>query len=76
MVFMSTNNRLSRFVIWVCSKFNRIEIEFIVSELSSILKSRNPEVLPKDDTKEKQPNYRNFFVDPKPPLTQPVKKKN
>jgi len=72
---MSSTNRLSRFVIWVCSKFTRSEIEFIVAELSGILKSRNPEVKPRDDTKEKQPNYRSFFVDPTPPLTESPKKK-
>jgi len=72
---MAINNRLSRFVIWVCSKFTRNDIEFIVNELSDILKCRNPEIKPKDDIKEKQPNYRSFVVDPTPPLTSPPKKK-
>ena len=66
--------RVSRFVLWICSKFTREQIEFIVKELSVILKSRNPSVKPKDDFKEKHPNYRKFIVDPTPPLTeQPVK---
>ena len=68
-------NSLSRFVIWICSKFSRSEIEIIVSELSDILKNRNPEVKPKDDIREKQPNYRSFFVDPTAPLTKSPKKK-
>lgn len=68
---MSTNNRLSRFVIWICSKFTRTDIEFIVLELSNILKNHNPEIKPKDAIKEKQPNYRSFIVDPTPPLTEP-----
>ena len=67
--------RISRFVIWICSKFTRTEIEFIVRELSDILSNRNPEVKPKDDIKEKQPNYRNFYVDPKEPALKPSKKK-
>lgn len=68
-------HRISRFVIWICSKFTKAEIEFLVKELSDILNNRNPEVKPKDDFKEKHPNYRNFYSDPKPPLTSPPKKK-
>lgn len=66
---------ISRFVVWICSKFNREQIERIVKELNEILLHRNPEVKLKDNIKEKYPNYRNFHVDPKPPLNEPVKKK-
>ena len=66
---------ISRFVIWICSKFNREQIERIVKELNEILRNRNPEVKPKDTIKEKYPNYRNFHVDSKPPLKDPPKKK-
>lgn len=69
--------RISRFVIWICSKFTRDQIIMIVKELSDILASRNPEVKPKDAFKENHPNYRSFSVDPKPPLpapTEPQKK--
>ena len=65
--------KVSRFVIWICSKFTRDQIELIIKELTDILSNRNPEVKPKDDFKEKHPNYRNFVVDPNPPLTQPKK---
>lgn len=61
--------RLSRFVLWICSKFTREQIEFIVKELSAILRSQDPSVKPKDDFKEKHPNYRKFIVDSTPPLT-------
>lgn len=61
--------KVERFVIWICSKFTRAEIERIIQGLSDILANRNPEVKPKDDFKEKHPNYRNFVVDPNPPLT-------
>jgi hypothetical protein len=67
---MSTS-RIARFIIWICSKFNKAEIELIVVGLSDVLSDRNPEVKPKDDFKEKHPNYRNFTVDPLPPLTEP-----
>lgn len=65
--------KMSRFALWICSKFNKSEIEFLVKELTDILKNRNPEVRPRDDFKEKHPNYRKFYSDPKPPL--PAKKK-
>ncbi len=67
-------DRISRFVIWICSKFNREQIERIINDLQDILSNRNPEVKPKDDFKEKHPNYRNFSVDPNPPLKKPLKK--
>ena len=61
--------RISRFVIWICSKFTREQIIMIVKELSDIINSRNPEVKPKDAFKENHPNYRAYTVDPKAPLT-------
>lgn len=67
--------KISRFAVWICSKFTKTEIEFLVKELSDILKNKNPEVKPKDDFKEKHPNYRNYYSDPKSPLTVPPKKK-
>ena len=69
-----TMSRISRFVIWICSKFTRDEIERIIKELGEILTNRNPEVKPKDDFKDKHPNYRAFSVDPTPPLKKPLKK--
>lgn len=68
---MSYLSKTARFVVWICSKFTKTEIEQIVVGLSDVLENRNPEVKPKDDFKEKHPNYRNFIVDPKPPLTEP-----
>ena len=65
--------KIDRFAIWICSKFTRTEIEYIVKSLSDILSNRNPDVKPKDDFKEKHPNYRNFSVDPEPPIAAPPK---
>ena len=72
---MSSSSKIARFVIWVCSKFTRIEIEQIVTGLADVLQNRNPEVKPMDDFKEKHPNYRQFAVDSKPPLTEPLLQK-
>jgi len=64
-------SKTARFVIWICSKFTKNEIQQIIAGLLDVLEDRNPEVKPKDDFKEKHPNYRNFSVDPLAPLTQP-----
>lgn len=66
--------RIARFIIWICSKFTKNEIEQIVTGLVDILQDRNPEVKPRDDFKEKHPNYRNFVVPSLAPLTEPPKK--
>lgn len=64
-------SKIARFIIWICSKFTKGEIEQIVSGLIEVLADRNPEVKPKDDFKEKYPQYRNFSVDPLAPLIEP-----
>lgn len=67
---------LSRIIIWLCKKFNREQLQLIVGELNTILDDPNAEVQPKDTFKEDNPNYRDFDVDPNPPLKQkPSKKK-
>ena len=48
-------DRISRFVIWICSKFDREQIVRIVAELNDVLQNRNPAVLPKDDFKKNIP---------------------
>ncbi len=62
--------KITRIIIWLCSKFNKEEIENITLGLIDILNDRNPEIKPKDDFKQKHPNYRKFSVDPNPPLTE------
>ncbi|MDQ1351192.1 MAG: hypothetical protein QG657_1494 [Acidobacteriota bacterium] len=64
-------SKVSRFVVWICRKFSREEIERIIAELTSILKNPNAEVKPRDSFKEDHPNYRNFQADPIEPLTEP-----
>lgn len=44
-------NKITRFVIWICSRFDRARIEDIVKQLQEILANRNPEVKPRDDFK-------------------------
>jgi putative transposase len=63
-------SKIARFIIWICSKVTKDEIEQMVSGLIEVLADRNPEVKPKDDFKEKHPNYREFSVPPLSPLTE------
>lgn len=44
-------DQITRFVIWVCQKFERSQIERIIKELQIILADRNPDIKPKDDLK-------------------------
>lgn len=70
-------DQISRIAVWICSKFNRKQIEKIVKELTDVLKNKsNLPSRPKDVFKEQHPKYRDFYVDPNPPLTEPAKKKN
>src|SRR3990172_3413860 len=67
-------NKILRFVIWICKKFSRDEIEEIIAELVKVIENKNSEIKFKDDFKQKHPNYRNFQIDPLLPLTESPKK--
>jgi hypothetical protein len=68
-------SKITKFVVWICSKFSRQQVEAIVSELTNILKDASSRFGPRDEFKEEHPNYRNFDPDPTEPLTEPGKKK-
>ncbi|NIA11317.1 MAG: hypothetical protein GWP10_16725, partial [Nitrospiraceae bacterium] len=55
-------------IIWLCKKFTRTELLELIDQLIKILNDQNSEIKPKDDFKEKHPNYRSFNVDPLAPL--------
>lgn len=60
---------VTRFVIWICRKFDRVHVEKIVEELSAILKNPDSSVQPRDPLDEEHPNYRDFKPDADVPLT-------
>ncbi len=60
--------KVQSFVIWICKKFNREQILNIVEELVLVLADKNPDLKPRDDFKEKHPQYRDFGTDPLAPL--------
>jgi len=68
-------SKITKFVVWICSKFSRKQVELIVAELTHVLKDANSRFGPRDELKEEHPNYRDFSPDPTEPLTEPPKKK-
>jgi hypothetical protein len=62
-------SKISRFIVWICKRFDREQIERIIQGLLEALKDPNSEINSKDRFKEEHPNYRNFYVDPKEPFT-------
>ena len=66
---------VTRLIIWICRKFNREQIQLIIENLTGVLEDPNSEIQPKDTFKEGHPHYRDFDVDPNPPLKENPKKK-
>ncbi len=60
--------KIERSVVWLCKHFNREQILHLNDELIKILENKNPELQPRDEFKEKHPNYRDFSADPLAPL--------
>jgi putative transposase len=60
--------KITRFVIWICSKFNKEELIDIILSLLEVILDKNPNLKPRDDFKDKHPNYRNFIVDSQSPI--------
>lgn len=63
--------KIARFVLWLCKNFTRQELQQIILELQKILAEREPEVKPRDAFRQEHPHYRDFYVDPLAPLTEP-----
>jgi len=61
-------NQIQRLIVWICKRFNREQILNLVDELTKIVHNKHPELRPKDEFKEKHPNYRYFSTDPLAPL--------
>ncbi len=60
--------KIQRFIIWICKRFTHDQILQIIDELIQIVIDKNSDILPKNDFKEKHPNYRDFSVDPLAPI--------
>ena len=60
--------KFRKIIIWLFKKFNREELIELAHEINLILEDKYSDIKPKDDFKEKHPNYRNFKVDPLAPL--------
>jgi transposase-like protein len=55
-------------IVWLFKKFTREQLLELIDELVRILQDKDSDLKPKDDFKEKHPNYRNFYADPLEPL--------
>ena len=64
-------SKIPRLVLWLCRKFTRQDLQELVQQLQEILTGRQPEPQPRDDFRQQHPHYRDFYVDPCAPLTQP-----
>ena len=60
--------KFRKLIIWLCKKFNRQELLELIHEINLILQDKYSDLKPRDDFKEKHPNYRDFKVDPLAPL--------
>ncbi len=60
-------NKMARFVLWLCQKFTRAELQDL--RLSASADSFRAQ--PRDDFRQQHPHYRDFYIDPQAPLTQP-----
>jgi len=63
--------RIESFAAWICRKFLRAEIEWIVVVLTAVLAGRRRDIPIRDEFRKKHPHYRRFVVDPNPPQTAP-----
>jgi len=63
--------KITRLVLWLCRKFTRQDLRDLVEQLQQVLAGGQPEIQPRDDFRQQHPHYRDFYVDPQAPLTQP-----
>jgi len=68
---MYTIDAITKLVGWLCRKLCRVELQVAVDILQSVLADEHEELKPRNDFKDKHPHYREFTVDPEPPLTDP-----
>ncbi len=63
--------KITRLVLWLCRKFTRSDLQDLIEQLRQVLAGHEPEIHPRDDFRQQHPHYRDFYVDPQAPLTQP-----
>ncbi len=70
-----SSTAISRFIVWICKRFNRDQVFLIAHGLLETLDDPNAKELFKDHFKEEHPNYRSFEVDPLAPVPKSSKPK-
>ena len=60
--------KFKNIIIWLFKRLTREQLLELVDQILKALQDKNSNIKPKDDFKEKHPNYRNFKADPLAPL--------
>jgi hypothetical protein len=68
---LTAMGKITRLVLWLCKKLTRQDLEDLVAQLQQVLAGREAELQLGDDFRQQHPHYRDFYVDPRAPLTQP-----
>lgn len=63
--------KITRLVLWLCRKFTHQDLQDLIEQLQQVLLGHEPEIHPRDDFRQQHPHYRDFYVAPQAPLTQP-----
>jgi transposase-like protein len=63
-----TIDAIISFVRWLCRKLNRDQLLTAAAIILEVLNDERDDLRPRDDFKDKHPQYRKFEVDPEPPL--------
>ena len=53
---------------WLCRKLTKDEIIIVIAILQEVVSNKRDDIRPHNDFQEKHPHYREFTVDPDPPL--------
>ena len=67
---MHTLKSITRIVNWLCKKLSFDELLIAITILLQVINDERDDIRPRNDFKEKHPNYREYVIDPLPPVTQ------
>lgn len=63
-----TINAITRFVCWLCRKLNRDQLIVAAAIILEVINDERDDIRPRDDFRDKHPQYRKFVVDRETPL--------
>lgn len=63
-----TIDAITAFVRWLCRKLDRDQLIVAAALLLEVINDQREDIRPRDDFRDRHPQYRRFTVDPEPPL--------